>query len=194
MSSGDHRQRAANAIDTLLAEHHKTLPGDPFITLPGSEVGYDVAHDRLYVTLRTLRNALAPEGQTVSYQELERRAAAGEFEAPARGPGGGTARPGPTPGSNGLPPAPRDHQDQLIFIPWRSCELQKPQPRVPILMRRESGYSTHSLEYVTGTYDPEFRPKQPWLTVGGDSLRDSGHLPLAWCYVSEVVKNSREVN
>lgn len=50
----------------------------------------------------------------------------------------------------------------------------------PILAIRLSGYTTSKYEILTVKYDPEYRPKQPWITLANDSVTDSGGAILGW--------------
>lgn len=73
-----------------------------------------------------------------------------------------------------------------IANPWRP--VSKPPPvRVVVLIARKSGYITAEWEIMSAVYDPEYRPRNPWLTIGGDGISDSGDKPAFWCYADDLL-------
>jgi hypothetical protein len=71
---------------------------------------------------------------------------------------------------------------------WREADI-RPDPGEPILMRGESGYmSPNETAYMSGRYDPAYRPLAPWLDWGGDSVQDAlpEGFPKEWCYLREI--------
>ncbi len=49
-----------------------------------------------------------------------------------------------------------------------------------ILLGGPSGYSTTPLRFEVCKFDPEFRPRQPWVDYAGDSFTDGGEAPTCW--------------
>lgn len=67
----------------------------------------------------------------------------------------------------------------LPVLPWVSVE-NPPSPESVVLIARKSGYIACDWEYMTAQYRPEFRPRNPWVTVAGDAITDSGNPPMFW--------------
>lgn len=62
---------------------------------------------------------------------------------------------------------------------------QTPPKGLLVLIRGRSAVMTHPLLIVTGYYDPEWRPLDPWRTVDGDSFSDSSWVPEEWTPLSK---------
>ncbi len=71
---------------------------------------------------------------------------------------------------------------------WRPIS-ERPRIRKPLLMRGPSGYiEPHHECLVSGYYDPEYRPLNPWLDFSGEAVTDStGIEPTHWIYLDEIV-------
>lgn len=63
--------------------------------------------------------------------------------------------------------------------PWKSVSSPPPTDTV-VVIARYSGYTSAQWEYMSAIYDPEYRPKSPWLTLGRDAVTDSGREPMYW--------------
>lgn len=48
------------------------------------------------------------------------------------------------------------------------------------MLRGRSGYTGTPHRIVVAKYDPEFRPKQPWVTYDGNSVLDDGDMPTEY--------------
>jgi hypothetical protein len=73
------------------------------------------------------------------------------------------------------------------YLYWRKVADELPPVGVHILMAGPSGYRGIESFLINGTYNPEFRPLSPWLTVADDSLLDHGWTPTHWAFAEEVV-------
>jgi len=74
-----------------------------------------------------------------------------------------------------------------IFPVWKSCDKTKPEIRKPILMKGDSGYiEPHGTLYISGYYDPEYRPRSPWLDSQSSCVSDCGLTPTHWCYIEDL--------
>lgn len=70
---------------------------------------------------------------------------------------------------------------------WRSIS-EAPQIRKPILMRASSGYlPPHNEGLISGRYDPEYRPLNPWLDYSGEAVTDGMDEPTHWIYLDEIL-------
>lgn len=70
---------------------------------------------------------------------------------------------------------------------WISCTEQQPKRRIPILMKGDSGYvEPNGTLYISGYYDPEYRPRSPWLDSQSSCVSDCGLLPTHWIYISDL--------
>lgn len=59
---------------------------------------------------------------------------------------------------------------------------------MPILMRGHSGYIPPNQECViSGYYDPEYRPLNPWLDFSGEAVTDGADEPTHWIYLDELL-------
>lgn len=75
--------------------------------------------------------------------------------------------------------------------PWVEVAI-KPEPNVPIEMTGDSGYiAPHDRFLISGYYDPEFRPRSPWLDSTSTCLEDSGWVPTHWRRLSELPKEKK---
>jgi hypothetical protein len=64
--------------------------------------------------------------------------------------------------------------------PFISVEDMLPPQNKPVLAIRRSGYVTTEYEVITAKHMPEYRPLNPWQTIGNDSVTDSGEEVLGW--------------
>lgn len=64
-------------------------------------------------------------------------------------------------------------------LPWVPVDIPPSSDSV-VLIARKSGYIACDWELMTAQYRPDFRPKNPWVTVAGDAITDSGHPVMYW--------------
>lgn len=73
------------------------------------------------------------------------------------------------------------------MIQWKSCKTETPPIRLPILLLAQSGYlAPHDIAIVSGFYDPEWRPLDPWRDCTGDALSDHGWVPQYWARLDSM--------
>lgn len=53
---------------------------------------------------------------------------------------------------------------------WISVEDKLPKQGEQVLVACKSGYTSTEWHYESAHYDPEFRPKAPWLDDGGNGI------------------------
>ena len=58
----------------------------------------------------------------------------------------------------------------------------------PVLALRRSGYTCAEFEVLTARYMPNYRPQNPWQTIGCDAVTDSGEPVLAWRSADELLR------
>ncbi len=55
-------------------------------------------------------------------------------------------------------------------------------------MRGPSGYvPPHNEGLISGRYDPEYRPLNPWLDYSGEAVTDGMDAPTHWIYLDEIL-------
>jgi hypothetical protein len=62
---------------------------------------------------------------------------------------------------------------------WRPLD-SAPKDGTYMLLAGKSGYTTTPLRVEVCRYDPEYRPRQPWVNHANDSFLDGGGPPLYW--------------
>lgn len=68
---------------------------------------------------------------------------------------------------------------------WQPIETA-PRDGTYILLAGPSGYMGTPLRVIVCRYNPEFRPRQPWVDYAGDSFLDSGDAPTYWLPLPEI--------
>lgn len=69
--------------------------------------------------------------------------------------------------------------DRTPLAQWQPMDTA-PRDGSYMLLAGDSGFVGTPLRVEVCRYDPEFRPRQPWVTYSSDSFLDSGAPPIYW--------------
>ena len=79
---------------------------------------------------------------------------------------------------------PKVREDAEKMSNWRPISTA-PLDGTLILVKGDSGNTTHKFFTMTAYYDAEYRPQSPWLDVCHDCLDDYGFSPDEWMPIPE---------